>query len=108
MFGLTIEKITVIAVLAAFLVGPERLPAAAAGLARMVRGLKDLAGGARDRLRDEVGPEFDDVDWQKLDPRRYDPRRIIQDALLEESPRPPAPAPSTTTASPARPTDPES
>lgn len=108
MFGLTIEKITVIAVLAAFLLGPERLPAAAAGLARMVKGLKELAGGARDRLRDEVGPEFDDVDWQKLDPRQYDPRRIIQDALLDDSPRPTAPASSKTTAVPAQLTDPES
>jgi sec-independent protein translocase protein TatB len=108
MFGLTIEKITVIAVLAAFLVGPERLPAAAAGLARMVKGLKELAGGARDRLRDEVGPEFDDVDWKKLDPRQYDPRRIIQDALLDDGPRPTKPAGSTSVAVPAQPKDPES
>ncbi|MDQ0727612.1 Sec-independent protein translocase TatB [Microbacterium sp. W4I20] len=108
MFGLTIDKITLIAVLAAFLIGPERLPAAAAGLARMVRGLKEMAGGARDRLRDQVGPEFDDVDWKKLDPRQYDPRRIIQDALLDDSPRPTNPAASTTTAVPAQLIDPES
>ncbi|HXH36228.1 MAG TPA: Sec-independent protein translocase TatB [Plantibacter sp.] len=99
MFGLTIDKLLVIAVLAAFLIGPDRLPAAAASLARLVRGLKELATGARERVREEIGPEFDDVDWQKLDPRQYDPRRIIRDALLDdESP------PSATTSTLNRPT----
>ncbi|MGL5860798.1 MAG: hypothetical protein ACRCY9_06050, partial [Phycicoccus sp.] len=27
--------------------------------------------------------DFDDVDWQALDPRRYDPRRIVREALLD-------------------------
>ena len=31
-----------------------------------------------------MGSEFDDVDWQKLDPRQYDPRRIIKEALLDD------------------------
>lgn len=99
MFGLTIDKVLVIAVLAAFLIGPDRLPAAAASLARLVRGLRELATGARERLRDEVGPEFDDVDWQKLDPRQYDPRRIIRDALLDDTSHPAStPARNTPTA----------
>ena len=40
-----------------------------------------MANGAKDRMRDEMGPDFDDVDWKKLDPRQYDPRRIIREAL---------------------------
>jgi sec-independent protein translocase protein TatB len=51
-----------------------------------------MANGAKDRMREEMGPEFDEVDWAKLDPRTYDPRRIIRDALLEESPSDPVPA----------------
>jgi sec-independent protein translocase protein TatB len=35
-------------------------------------------------MREEMGPDFDDVDWKKLDPRQYDPRRIIREALTEE------------------------
>ena len=31
-----------------------------------------------------MGPEFDEVDWKKLDPRQYDPRRIIREALLDD------------------------
>ncbi len=83
-FGLTFDKLLIILVIAVFLVGPDRLPQYAAQLARLVRTLRDFANGARDRMRDEMGPEFDEVDWRKLDPRQYDPRRIIREALLED------------------------
>ena len=87
-FGLTFDKLIIIAVIAVFLIGPDRLPGYAAQLARLVRSLRAMADGAKDRMREEMGPEFDEVDWKKLDPRQYDPRRIIREALLED----PAPA----------------
>jgi sec-independent protein translocase protein TatB len=83
-FGLTFDKVIIILVIAVFLIGPDRLPAYAAQLARIVRGLRTMADGAKERMREEMGPEFDEVDWKKLDPRQYDPRRIIRDALLED------------------------
>jgi sec-independent protein translocase protein TatB len=86
MFGLTFEKILLIGIVAVFLLGPERLPHYAAQLARLVRQLREFANGAKDRMRDEMGPEFDDVDWKKLDPRQYDPRRIIREALVDDFP----------------------
>jgi sec-independent protein translocase protein TatB len=92
-FGLTFEKLLVIGIIAVFLLGPERLPYYAAQFARLVRSLRDMANGARDRLREEMGPEFDEVDWKKLDPRQYDPRRIIREALLEDE-QPAAPPPA--------------
>jgi sec-independent protein translocase protein TatB len=83
-FGFTFEKLILIAVLAAIVLGPTRLPRYAAKLAVAVKALRSLADTAKDRMRDEMGPEFDDVDWRKLDPRQYDPRKIIRDALLED------------------------
>jgi len=91
MFGLTFDKLLLIAVIAVFLLGPERLPHYAAQLARLVKSLKKMADGAQARLRDEMGPDFDDVDWKKLDPRQYDPRRIIREALVDEWEATPAP-----------------
>ncbi len=82
--GLTIDKFLVILVIAVFLLGPERIPHYAAQLGRLVRSVRDMADGAKERLREEMGPDFDDVDWKKLDPRQYDPRRIIREALLED------------------------
>jgi sec-independent protein translocase protein TatB len=91
-FGLTFDKLIIIAVIAVFLIGPDRLPGYAAQLARLVRSLRAMADGAKDRMREEMGPEFDEVDWKKLDPRQYDPRRIIREALLEDPATPPAAA----------------
>jgi sec-independent protein translocase protein TatB len=82
--GFSFDKLIVIAVIAVFLLGPERIPHYAAQLGRLVRTVRDMANGAKERLRDEMGPDFDDVDWKKLDPRQYDPRRIIREALLED------------------------
>jgi len=83
-FGLTFDKLLIIGIIAVVIVGPQRLPAAAARLAQLVRSVRALARTAQDRMREEMGPEFDDVDWKKLDPRQYDPRRIIREALLED------------------------
>ena len=91
-FGLTFDKLIIIAVIAVFLIGPDRLPGYAAQLARLVRSLRAMADGAKDRMREEMGPEFDEVDWKKLDPRQYDPRRIIREALLEDPATPAATA----------------
>jgi sec-independent protein translocase protein TatB len=86
--GLTIEKLLLIGVIAAFVVGPERLPRYAEALAGFTRRAKEWITTARSRVRDEMGEDFDDVDWRTLDPRQYDPRRIIREALLDDAPVP--------------------
>src|SRR6478735_6785118 len=88
-FGLTIEKLLVIGVIAALIVGPERLPRYAETLAQFTTRARDYLRVARTRVKDEMGEDFDDVDWRTLDPRQYDPRRIIREALLDDSPVPP-------------------
>jgi sec-independent protein translocase protein TatB len=85
-FGLTFDKLLIIGIIAVFLLGPERLPYYASQLARLVRSMRDMANGAKERMREEMGPDFDDIDWKKLDPRQYDPRRIIREALLDDEP----------------------
>jgi sec-independent protein translocase protein TatB len=85
-FGLTIEKLLLIGVIAALLIGPERLPGYAEALARFTSRTRDFLHGAKTRVQDEMGSDFDDVDWRKLDPRQYDPRRIIREALLDDPP----------------------
>jgi len=87
-FGLTIEKLLLIGVIAALIVGPERLPRYAEALGQFTRRARDWISSARTRVRDEMGEDFDDVDWRTLDPRQYDPRRIIREALLDDAPVP--------------------
>ena len=93
-FGLTFDKLLIIGIIAVFLLGPERLPYYASQLARLVKSARTMANGAKDRMREEMGPDFDDIDWKRLDPRQYDPRRIIREALLEDEPEQPVVKPA--------------
>ncbi|WP_091231667.1 twin-arginine translocase TatA/TatE family subunit [Microbacterium sp. 3J1] len=87
--GISFEKILLIGLIAVLLVGPERLPRYAESVAKLARRAGEFLRDTKTRVRDEMGPDIDDVDWRKLDPRQYDPRRIIRDALFEDdSPQP--------------------
>lgn len=89
-------EILVLLVAGLFILGPERLPEAAAWLARSIRQVKDFATGARDQLRGELGPEFEEL-RKPMDElreplaqlrglRNYDPRRAVGRALFEGGP----------------------
>lgn len=95
-FGLDTEKLLLIGVLAVLVVGPERLPRVAAAFARFVARARTWTQDAKTRIKDEMGDDFDDVEWRKLDPRQYDPRRIVREALIADpEPRMPVtPAPA--------------
>ena len=86
MFGINGWELVIILVVAMLVIGPERLPVYAEQLGSLVRRGRDLLQNAKARVDDELGPEFSDVDWSKLDPRQYDPRKIVRDALLDDSP----------------------
>jgi sec-independent protein translocase protein TatB len=80
-------EIVVLVVAALFILGPERLPGAAAWLGRTIRQVKTYAAGAGAQIRDELGPDFDELrrpvaELNRL--RRADPRRMAFDALLRE------------------------
>lgn len=83
MFGIDSEKLIILAVITALVLGPKRLPEYARKLAEWVRKFRQFADNAQSQLSEELGEE---VDWRKLDPRQYDPRRIIRDALVEPLP----------------------
>lgn len=82
-FGMTGWEIILLAFLAVFILGPDRMPEYAAKLARGVRSLRQMADGARGQLKEQLGPEYAEVNWRQYDPRQYDPRRIVRQALIE-------------------------
>ena len=88
MFGLSGEKLLILALLAVLIIGPERLPYYSKQLGEWVRKGKRMIDNAQVQMKSEFGEGFEDVDWKKLDPRQYDPRRIVREALLEEKRRP--------------------
>ena len=109
MFNIGPFELIVLAVIGLIVLGPDRLPGLARDAARMLRNLREMATGARQQLRDELGPEFADVDLRNLnprtavqravfgddvpdlrkyDPRRYNPGAIVRDAILGEDEQP--------------------
>lgn len=90
-------EILVIIIAGLFILGPERLPSAAASAGRWIRQAKDFVAGAQEQLREAVGPEYDDLRKPVDELRRLrgrDPRRAMFDALLRDEPAPPRPAAS--------------
>ncbi len=79
MFNIGPMELIVLAVVGLIILGPDRLPDLAKDAARMIRTLRDLATGARTQLRDELGPEFADVDLRNLNPRTAITRAILGD-----------------------------
>jgi len=54
-------EILVLVVAGLFILGPERLPSAAEWPGRSIRQVRQYATGAREQLRNELGPEFDEL-----------------------------------------------
>ena len=84
MFGIQGGEFIVLLVVALLVIGPERLPEYTAKLANLVRSARGMADNAKGQLREQMGSEFDDVDWKQYDPRQYDPRRIVREALMDD------------------------
>jgi sec-independent protein translocase protein TatB len=82
-FGIGLPELAVIALVAVFVFGPDRVPELAAQAGRFLRQLKKMANNARDELRDELGPEYADLQLRDLDPRTIVRKHII-DAMNEE------------------------
>jgi sec-independent protein translocase protein TatB len=82
-------EILVLVIASLFIFGPDRLPAAAAWLGRTVRQVREYATGARDQLKAEMGPDFEEF-RKPLEELRglrdFDPRRRLTSAFLDDSP----------------------
>ena len=85
-------EIIVLIIAGLFILGPERLPAAAAWLGKTVRRVREYATGAREQLRGELGPEFDEIrkpleELRGL--RSFNPRTAVRRTLFDDLPEPP-------------------
>jgi sec-independent protein translocase protein TatB len=77
-FGVGLPELAVIALVAVLVFGPDRLPDLAKQAGRMVRRAKQFADAARDELREELGPEYADLELRDLDPRTIVRKHIIE------------------------------
>ncbi|NMN97713.1 Sec-independent protein translocase protein TatB [Antrihabitans stalactiti] len=86
MFNIGWSEMVVLLVVALVVLGPERLPGAVMWVTKTMRQVRDYASGATQQLKDELGPEFDDLrqplsEINKL--RGMTPRSVITKHLLD-------------------------
>jgi sec-independent protein translocase protein TatB len=78
-FDLSIGKLLILAVVALIIFGPNELPKMASQAGRALRDLRRIAEGAKNDLREGLGPEFADLDLEDLNPKRF-----VQKHLFDE------------------------
>jgi sec-independent protein translocase protein TatB len=77
-FGVGLPEFLVIFVVAILVFGPDRLPDFARQAGRFLRQVRQFTQAARDDLRNELGPEFADLELADLDPRNVVRKHILE------------------------------
>ena len=86
MFDLSIPKLLVLAVIALVIFGPHELPKIASQAGRALRDLRKIAEGAKNDLREGLGPEFADFDIEDLNPKRFVQKHLLDDMNGDSNP----------------------
>ena len=79
MFDLSFWKILTLAVIALVVFGPNELPKMASQAGRVLRELRRIAEGAKTDLREGLGPEFHDFDFDDLNPKNFVRKHLLDD-----------------------------
>lgn len=88
MFGIDAIELIVLIVLGVLLFGPEKLPEFSRKAARVVVAVRDIANNAQTQLRQELGPEYADLDLKDLNPKAFISKHMSAEvALIEETKR---------------------
>lgn len=81
-----LTDIVLIIVVAVVLFGPERIPQFSRKAARLVVALRDIANNAQTQLREELGPEYADLQINDLNPKNLVRKHLSSEiAALEEA-----------------------
>ena len=89
MFGVGLPELAVIAFVAVLVVGPDKLPDLARQAGRFLRQVRRMADMARAELRDELGPEYADLELKDLDPREIVRKHVLE--AMEDDDEEPTP-----------------
>ena len=84
MFDLSLPKLLVLAVIALVVFGPDKLPTIASQVGRALRDLRRIAEGAKNDLREGLGPEFADFEIEDLNPKRFVHKHLFGDLNADQ------------------------
>lgn len=86
MIDFNMSEVVILAVLAVIIFGPEKLPELARKAARVLNYLRNIANDAQGRLREELGPEFADLELADLNPKSLVAKHILNPVQAELAP----------------------
>ncbi|MET8801740.1 sec-independent translocase [Streptomyces sp. NPDC004546] len=75
-----LELVTII-VLAVLVFGPDKLPKVIQDVMRTIRKIREFSESAKQDIRDELGPEFKDFDFEDLNPKTFIRKQLDNDEL---------------------------
>ncbi|MGW0709115.1 sec-independent translocase [Streptomyces sp. NPDC002643] len=76
----TLELVTLV-VLAVLVFGPEKLPKVIQDVSRTIRKIRDFSDSAKADIRNELGPEFKDFEFEDLNPKTFIRKQLDNDDL---------------------------
>lgn len=86
MIDFNMSEIVILVVFAVIIFGPEKLPELARKAARVVAYLRNIANDAQGRLREELGPEFADLNLADLNPKSLVNKHVLNPVQAELEP----------------------
>ena len=79
LFGIGGGELLALLLAAVILLGPEKIPEFSKKAARVVHYLRNVANTATDHIKQELGPEYADLDLKDLNPKT-----LLQKTLLDD------------------------
>jgi len=83
MLDIGFGELLILAVAALFIFGPDKLPKLAADAARTFRTVRQMIASARRDLTDQLGPEFEGLNLDDLNPRTFVRKQLLDDLDAE-------------------------
>ncbi|MFE9093845.1 sec-independent translocase [Streptomyces sp. NPDC007264] len=75
-----LELVTLV-VLAVLVFGPDKLPKMIQDVTRTIRKIREFSESAKQDIRDELGPEFKDFEFEDLNPKTFVRKQLDSDDL---------------------------
>ncbi|MET7848906.1 sec-independent translocase [Streptomyces avermitilis] len=75
-----LELVTLV-VLAVLVFGPDKLPKMIQDVTRTIRKIREFSESAKQDIREELGPEFKDFEFEDLNPKTFIRKQLDNDEL---------------------------
>jgi sec-independent protein translocase protein TatB len=78
-----LEVVTLV-VLAVLVFGPDKLPKVIQDVSRLIRKVREFSDNAKHDIRNELGPEFKDFEFEDLNPKTFIRKQLNENDDLKE------------------------